>query len=220
MLVDTPKLCFAHGQRDGDLFERSVARALADAVDRAFHLTRARPNRRQRIGHGQSQIVVAMRAQSDAFGDRQDVRARAEHRAVFLRHGVADGVGQIDDRRAGLHGDAAQPRTENRCRVRLASSAENSTSAHVLAAVAHLRRRWLRAPLRASCAACSCRCRSDVARKMCSARMRRRLERVQRGINIFLPRARQRRHAAAAHFAGHRAHAFKVAGEAIGKPLR
>ena len=54
-----------------DLFERGVAGALADAVDRALDLTDARGDRRVRIRHRQPEIVVAV---------------RAEHRLVGVRH--------------------------------------------------------------------------------------------------------------------------------------
>ena len=50
-----------HLERRRNLFQRRIARALADAVDRALHLPRAGANRRQRIRHRQSQIVVAVR---------------------------------------------------------------------------------------------------------------------------------------------------------------
>ena len=41
-------------------FERGVARAFTDAVDGHFSLTRARANARQRVGGGESQVIVAM----------------------------------------------------------------------------------------------------------------------------------------------------------------
>ena len=49
-------------ERHHDFFERSVARALADAVDGALDLPRAGLHRRQRIRHRQAQIVVAVHA--------------------------------------------------------------------------------------------------------------------------------------------------------------
>ena len=50
-----------------DLFERSVAGALADAVDGALDLPRAGLDGGQRIGHGQAQIVVAVDADDGAY---------------------------------------------------------------------------------------------------------------------------------------------------------
>ena len=65
----------AHVQRHHDLFERGVAGALADAVDRALDLPRAALHRRQRVGDGQAEVVVAV---------------RAEHHLVGVRHALAD----------------------------------------------------------------------------------------------------------------------------------
>jgi len=46
--------------RHHDLFERGVARALADAVDGAFNLPRTRLDARKRISHGHAEVVMAM----------------------------------------------------------------------------------------------------------------------------------------------------------------
>ena len=53
-----------------DLFERRVARALADAVDRALDLPHAGADRGQRVGDGEAEIVVAVRAEDRAVGIR------------------------------------------------------------------------------------------------------------------------------------------------------
>ena len=45
-----------------DFLQRRVASPLANAVDRAFHLPGAVADGRQRIGDGQSQVVMAMDA--------------------------------------------------------------------------------------------------------------------------------------------------------------
>src|SRR5213596_206795 len=57
-----PKTLFAHGQSHHHLFQRRVACPLANSVDRALDLPNAGANRSQRIRHGHSQVVVAMRA--------------------------------------------------------------------------------------------------------------------------------------------------------------
>jgi hypothetical protein len=49
-----------------DLFDRGVAGALANPVDRAFDLACARANRGERICDRQTEIVVAMRAEDRA----------------------------------------------------------------------------------------------------------------------------------------------------------
>ena len=51
----------AHSHRHDNFFERSVARTLTDAVDRAFHLARAVLHASQGVRYRQSQIVVAVR---------------------------------------------------------------------------------------------------------------------------------------------------------------
>jgi O-acetyl-ADP-ribose deacetylase (regulator of RNase III) len=50
----------ARAHRHHDLFERGVAGALAEAVDRALDLARAGQHRGERVGHGQAEVVVAM----------------------------------------------------------------------------------------------------------------------------------------------------------------
>ena len=52
-----------HARRHDDLFERRVAGALADAVDRALDLPRAGADRRQRVGDREAEVVVAVRAE-------------------------------------------------------------------------------------------------------------------------------------------------------------
>ena len=51
----------AYPHRHHNLLERRVPRALADSVDRALHLARARIHGRQRVRHRQTEVVVAMR---------------------------------------------------------------------------------------------------------------------------------------------------------------
>ena len=65
-----------------DLFERRVARALADAVDRAFDLPYAGRDRGERVGDRQAEVVMTM---------------RAEHRAVRVRHPADDVPEELAD---------------------------------------------------------------------------------------------------------------------------
>ena len=53
----------AHLERHDDLFERRIARAFADPVDGALDLPDSVLNPRQGVRYGQTQIVVAVRAQ-------------------------------------------------------------------------------------------------------------------------------------------------------------
>ena len=72
----------AHAQRHHELFERRVAGALADAVDRALDLAHAALDRRQAVGDREAEIVVAMRAEYRAM--------RVRHAADDLREEVAE----------------------------------------------------------------------------------------------------------------------------------
>ena len=58
-----------------DFFERGVAGAFADPVDRALDLARAAVDGRDRVRDGQTEVVVAM---------------GAEHHLVGVRHAPAD----------------------------------------------------------------------------------------------------------------------------------
>ena len=101
----------AHFERHHDLFERRVAGALADAVDRALDLPRAGLHGGQRVRDGQAEIVVAVRRQDRAVAD---ARAHGREHALDIgRQRVADRVGQVDRRRAGVDrrlGDLAEER--------------------------------------------------------------------------------------------------------------
>ena len=91
-------------QRHDDFFERTVAGPFADAVDRAFDLSGAVFDAGQAVGHGQSQIVVAVDADHGLVDVRHAFAQRANHVAHMGRRGVADGVGNVDRRGAGVDG--------------------------------------------------------------------------------------------------------------------
>ena len=55
-----PILIAADGEGHDDLFKGGVAGALADAVHAALDLARASPDRGEAVGHGQTEIVVAV----------------------------------------------------------------------------------------------------------------------------------------------------------------
>ena len=57
-------------QRHHDLFERRVAGALADAVDRALDLPHAALDGREAVGDRQPEVVVAVRAEDRLVGVR------------------------------------------------------------------------------------------------------------------------------------------------------
>ena len=91
----------AHAQRHHDFLERRVPRALANAVDRALHLTGAALDRCQAVGGRQAKVVVAVRAEDGAIGVEDPLPDVGEERFRLVRRAVADRVRQID-RRAAL----------------------------------------------------------------------------------------------------------------------
>ena len=89
-----------HAKCHHQLFERRVAGALADAVDRALDLARAALDRRDAVGDGESEIVVAVRAEDGLVGVGHALNDVREEFARFVRRGVANGVRQVDGRAA------------------------------------------------------------------------------------------------------------------------
>ena len=89
-------------QRHDDLLQRAVARPFAEAVDGALDLPRAGTHGRQRVGHGHTQVVVAVNA-DDGPVDVADLgHEHRDHLAVLRRDGVADGVRHVDRGGAGV----------------------------------------------------------------------------------------------------------------------
>jgi len=92
----------ARGERHDDFLHGRVARPLADAVDRAFDLARARADGGQRVGHRQPQIVVAVDGENrpvDVFDVGEKI---GDEVAEFLGDGIADRVRNIDGDRARI----------------------------------------------------------------------------------------------------------------------
>ncbi|MPN61984.1 hypothetical protein SDC9_209730 [bioreactor metagenome] len=89
----------------GDLFERRVPGAFAQPVHGAFDLARARINRGEGVRHGQAQIVVAVGGDDDP-ADVRGVLLNVYHQpCVFLGHGIAHGVRNVDGSRSRVdHG--------------------------------------------------------------------------------------------------------------------
>jgi hypothetical protein len=87
-------------QQHHDLLQRRVARALAEPVDRALDLPRARLQAGVGVGDGQPQVVVAVHRQDDVVQAGDELVQAAQEGGVLLRHRVADGVGDVDRGRA------------------------------------------------------------------------------------------------------------------------
>ena len=70
-------------QQHHDLLERGVARALADAVDRALDLAGAGLQARERVGDGEAEVVVAVHGQHDVAQARHQLVEAAEEGDVL-----------------------------------------------------------------------------------------------------------------------------------------
>ena len=82
--------------RHHDLFQRGVAGALAEAVDRALDLARAADHAGERVGDRQAEVVVAVGREDRLVGVRHPLEQHPDERAELLRRRVADGVGDVD----------------------------------------------------------------------------------------------------------------------------
>ena len=91
--------CF---QGHDDFFEGAVSRALTDAVDRAFNLSGSFHERRETVRHRQPEIVVAVNAVDDFVRSADVLLQIADDLGIVRWDGVADGVGNVQRRRAGL----------------------------------------------------------------------------------------------------------------------
>ncbi|MPL94951.1 hypothetical protein SDC9_41114 [bioreactor metagenome] len=91
-----------HLHRHHHLFECGVAGAFAQAVDRAFDLPRARGNGGERVRRRHAEVVVAMGGEDDLVGARHLFEQHRDDLGRFLRQGIADGIGNVDRRGAGL----------------------------------------------------------------------------------------------------------------------
>ena len=87
-----------------NLFERGVAGAFADAVDRHLGLPGAVQDAAQRIGRSHAQVVVAMGGDDRPVDVRDMIDEVFDLGAVFVRKAVARRVGDVDHGGAGGNG--------------------------------------------------------------------------------------------------------------------
>ena len=107
MLVAVGELVLADGEDGGELFERGVAGALADAVDGALDLPYARFDGSDGVRDGEAEVVVAVGGEDDVFDAGHAGADMRNICGVVLRDAVADGVGEVEGGGAGLDGDLA-----------------------------------------------------------------------------------------------------------------
>ena len=95
------KHVLARTYRHHDLFQRGVPCALSQTVDRALHLPRAIHHRRKRVGHGKTQIIVAVHRPDGLSGIWNPLAQRLDQRTELPRHRVTDGIRDVDRSGAG-----------------------------------------------------------------------------------------------------------------------
>src|SRR5439155_18036733 len=81
--------------RHGDLFERCVASALANAVDAGLHLPGAGAHGRERVRRREPQVVVTVDGDARSIDVRDVLSYVPDKPGEFLRYGVANGIGNI-----------------------------------------------------------------------------------------------------------------------------
>jgi len=92
-------------QRHHHFFERGVAGALANAVDRAFDLPRACPHAGQRVRNRHAQIVVTVGRDNHILGARHIPADAIDHLVVFFGRAIANCIGDVQRGRAALDRD-------------------------------------------------------------------------------------------------------------------
>ena len=91
-------------ERHDDLLEAGVARALADAVDGALHLRRARLDAGEGVRDGHAEVVVTVDGEVDVLRADDVLTQKADQLRHLLRRGVADGIGDVQRRRTRRDG--------------------------------------------------------------------------------------------------------------------
>ena len=99
----------ADRKRHDELFQRSVARPLADAVDGALDLAGAGPHRRQGICHGQAQVVVAVDGNDHVIDTRHVLHQVVHNMRVFVGNRVAHRIRDVDGGRPRVDGGPNNP---------------------------------------------------------------------------------------------------------------
>ena len=89
--------------RHHDFFQRGVSGALSEPVDRAFDLPCTSAHAGERVGNRETQVVVAMRRQHDLLDARHAIAQHHDQIVIVLRQRIADGIGNVDRRRARLN---------------------------------------------------------------------------------------------------------------------
>ena len=92
----------AGAESHDELFQGAVAGALADTVDCTLHLPCARLDSSNGVRDRQAQVIVAVDRDDRLLDVGNIVLQVLDDVVIFERDGIADGVGNIDRRRARI----------------------------------------------------------------------------------------------------------------------
>jgi hypothetical protein len=186
------------------LFERRVARALADPVHRELDLTRARADRSQRVGRGEAEIVLAV--------ERYDRLRELRNAREELRDQYRDLIGKRATHRVG-DVDRARPRGEGGAHdvheeLRIGARGVHRAELHVVRRVARAGDGVLHHAQHLLPAL------AELVREVDVARIDERVDagrlgapqRLGRGVDVERHRARERADRRATHLARHGVH--------------
>src|SRR5581483_1851392 len=91
-----------HSQRHHNFFERSVAGAFTNAVDRTFHLPRAIRNCDQGVGNGEPKVIMAMSGNRCFLNSTHPLANVTDQVTELCRDRITNGVWDIQGRGSGL----------------------------------------------------------------------------------------------------------------------
>ena len=186
-VVRASEVVGARAQRHDNLLEGRVAGAFADAADRALDLARAGPDAGQRVGHAEPEVVVAVHGEDRPVHVGYARVHGVDHGVELVRRGVADGVGQVDDRGAGVDDRLGHAAEEVEVRAEGVLGAE----LHFRALVARVGHHAARLVERLLAGELEFVLQVQVARgdERMDSRMHRLAESPRRGVDILLQRA-------------------------------
>ena len=94
---------FAHFDRHDHFFQRAVAGTFTNAIHCPFYLTRAGVDGGDGIAHSQAQIVMGMHGDDGFINIWHAIVQTGDDAGELKRHGVADGVRDVDGSGSGIN---------------------------------------------------------------------------------------------------------------------
>ena len=93
---------FAHFDRHDHFFQRAVAGAFADTVHRTFYLARTGVDRGEGVTDSDAQIIMGVDGNNCFVDIRHAIIQAADDVGIFERHGITDGIRDINGGGAGV----------------------------------------------------------------------------------------------------------------------